>query len=262
MATKRPVSISSVFQLSPFEEVGAKRQYFVHFDQIHPVIRIAHRIGQPLVTGERIIFDHELVLFTGGACRLRLGDRVEELRRGSLLFIKPFVAHSFETDFGAVNEHIAIHFDFHSRVPKWPEGSEQVQSYAVSFPGGVELAPVRTIPHGHWIEESFCSIVEKISVVDTDSLSSAEMTAELEKVLLQLFRWSTPLSVNGEAPSAAYHINNTRIDAALTYIMANLSLEISLEDIAEAAGISRSRLVTLFRQLTAPRRSSSSKKNE
>ncbi len=83
--------------------------------RVHPQIRIAHENCGPLNIGERIIFDHEFVLITRGEGELVADGNSIDFRAGDLLFIPPFVPHSFTSKISVT--HIAVHFDFAESVP-------------------------------------------------------------------------------------------------------------------------------------------------
>ena len=54
--------ILSVQRHRPYGSIGPRKVIVLPIDQIHPVIRIAHRMTGAMTQTERIIFDHEIVL--------------------------------------------------------------------------------------------------------------------------------------------------------------------------------------------------------
>lgn len=93
------------------------------YEELHPLVRIAHRVRGPINIGTRIIFDHELVLISSGDAKYTFGgddgggpdesgDPAEiTLWPGDLLFIPPFLPHSVRSHGSRTFEHVAIHFD-------------------------------------------------------------------------------------------------------------------------------------------------------
>jgi len=59
---------------APFGRIAARKAVSLDVRRIAPVIHIAHRLASPLRIGQRIIFDHELVLILKGRGRFRIGQ--------------------------------------------------------------------------------------------------------------------------------------------------------------------------------------------
>ena len=65
----------------------------------------------PFKVNERVIFDYEIILVSGGKCRITLGNTVYLCKKNDVIFIRPGIPHKFEcidnSDF--IQPH--IHFD-------------------------------------------------------------------------------------------------------------------------------------------------------
>jgi len=92
---------------------GEPRVFTLPLEDVHPVVRIAHRMGGALNIPQRMIFDHELVLILGGSGVLTIRRRRVSFAANTLLFIPPFAAHRFESDVelpeNRAAEHVAVH---------------------------------------------------------------------------------------------------------------------------------------------------------
>lgn len=209
-------------------------------DQIHPVIRIAHRQCGPLNIPERIIFDHELVLILKGR-----GDYFGEAAAtpfapGTLLFIRPFVPHAF-TSCGHLGEHLAVHFDF-TRDPL-PGGNDpqRRRSYGVQFADNLSLPAVRQCGTGDPVAEAFADMVRARERADVKS-SLVEIGC-LMRMLGTLLALPHSVAVGSSR-------DTVRVRRALDYLHACLAEPFDQEQLAGIAGLSRGHITRLFRDQT------------
>jgi AraC-like DNA-binding protein len=236
---------------TPCGPIGPKHRVRLRFDQIQPVIRIAHITEYPLNIPERIIYDHEFVLVLQGEGFLRIDGADLAFSAGSFLFLPPFTPHTFISDNDLSAAHVAVHFDFCPGILRWPENGEEMRPYEVMFPAGLTPPRMTSFAPGHWAERALRDVVASFANAAADPLSGLDATMQLCSVIVQMLRWgrsrTEPLS--GLA-NAAFQVNRRRIAAALDYIAAHLAEPITADTLAGIAGISRSRFVSVFREFT------------
>jgi len=248
MTVPRTLDHSAVQRASPFGPIEPKRKLFLRFEQIHPVVRIAHIQEGVLKIAERILYDHELVLILQGASVFTSAEQDFMTEAGTLLLIPPFTPHSFHTPTGVRCAHIAIHFDFSPESPPPLDNPAGREPYEIAWPGGVRLPSSHTIAPGHWIEQALREVVDW-QANETDPLAAIEASCRVTRVAAQMLRWGARSEENGAAGSSA-RINHERMARVLAHIAANLAGTLALEELAHVADVSRSRFVTLFRDAT------------
>lgn len=92
-----------------------------------PYIRVAmnSRILAPFYINERVIFDFEIILVRGGACKVTIDNMVYFVEKNDVVFIRPGVPHKFESIENANFIQPHIHFD----VYYTPKSEERTISY-------------------------------------------------------------------------------------------------------------------------------------
>jgi AraC-like DNA-binding protein len=216
----------------------------LRFEQIHPVIRIAHFQNSVLMIPDRITYDHELMLMLGGTASFTIDGQTLPAQAGSLLFIPPFTPHSFSSL--EPSSHIAVHFDFCLYGPDTAEEADGREPYAIVWPGGLTPSTLTSLAPGHWIEQTLREVVERHADVD-DPLGVIDASCRLTRVLTQLLRWGASRATGDGLVS---RVNQERIARVVAHITANLASTLTVEELAAVADVGRSRFVTLFREAT------------
>ena len=249
MIAQRIIDHQLVQRASPYGPTEPKRKLLLRFEQIHPVIRIAHIHAAVLEIPERIIYDHELMLALSGTTTLHIGGRMRAVEPGTLLFLPPFIPHSFQPPPGRpTSTHLAVHFDFCPHSPRQLDESEGPEPYEVVWPGGARLPAYSALAPGHWISQSLREVVASHADAD-DPLGAIEASARLTRVLTQLLRWGARAGSEGASDVVA-HVNHERMARVLAHIAGGLASPLTLEELAAVADVGRSRFVTLFREAT------------
>ncbi|HEY3330270.1 MAG TPA: AraC family transcriptional regulator [Capsulimonadaceae bacterium] len=238
-----PVNTTSAVQRDTARKSPRTRAAIIApIDDIHPVIRIAHRQRGKLNITRRIILDHEIVYAVRGQGVYRASGREYSFRANDVFIIQPFVPHEIEHHGDGACEHIAVHFDFASDIPPRGNSLADRRPYVVSLTGGLALpeAPFRAPATVH---ERLVSIIADRA--ETDSLSTLTASATLALVLAQLLReyGTARLPVSDG-------VHAVRIKKVIDFIDTHFALPLTVSELAETAALSPSRFNTLFRQFT------------
>lgn len=243
-AVRAPKALpESVQRSAPFGPLGRRRAYPLMPEQIHPVVRIAHRMAGGLTIPERIILDHEIVLIVKGCGEWVCGGERRPLAAHDLLFIPPFVPHAFFADPKAPVEHIAVHFDFAAECPPATRDLERRLPYRVRFTHGLEIARQRRLFAGHRIERALVEVVAAHG--SGEVLGAAQATVHLAGVLLALL--ASP-AASAREPDTAKHAR--RVQAVVKHMTDNLAGRVDHAALERVSGLSTSRLQALFREVT------------
>ncbi len=246
-AVKRPPAKTSpaprVERRAPFGPLADRAVHWLRPGQLHPVVRIAHRLPGNLVIPERIIFDHELVLIVQGRGEWVLDGVRRPYALHDLLFIPPFTPHSIHTDESVPSEHVAVHFDFAADVPPSAQGLERRRPYRVRFTHGLGIATQRRLFAGHRLTRALNQVVAAHGAASV--LGPAQAAVHLAGVLLDL------LAEPGRArPDAAARRDQARVTAMVRFMTEHLAQRVDHAMLERASGLSPSRLQALFREVT------------
>lgn len=243
----RQIPASSI-QAPPPEDAGNRRRsHVISLEQVHPLIRIAHRrrSASGLAVPDRIIFDHEIVFIEQGSGRFVSQELAVPFDAGTLLLIRPFLPHRFEGNKSVPTVHLAVHFDLAPQIPGPDDRLSQRPPYEVRFPRGRQLPPVMQVPPKGELARTLAQVVS-LREAD-DELSAAEAGSGLLRILLTMFRASPDLA----APPAELDARLvSRLERAVSWIQANLHRDIGVADVADVAGFSQSHLNRLFVEWT------------
>jgi len=231
----------SIQRPAPLGRAGTRKACTLRPEQIHPVVRIAHRLRGGLQIPRRIIFDYELVLLMRGRGEWTLNGEVRPLAAHDLLLIPPFVPHAFNVE--GVSEHVAVHFDFAPEVPAATRGLDQRHPYRVGFTHGLELATQQRLYAGHRLERMLQAVVTAQAAGAV--LGAATASAHLASVLLALL--AEPARAREPAGRARHH---ARVEQVTAHMRANLAGRIDHAVLERVSGLSPSRLQALFREVT------------
>lgn len=242
-ARPRPVLPDAIQRPAPAGRVGARRVHTLRPEQIHPVVRIAHRLTGGLQIPRRIIFDYELVLLLRGRGEWNLNGERRPLAAHDLLLIPPFVPHAFHADPEALSEHIAVHFDFAPAVPAAARGLDKRRPFRVRFTHGLELVAQQRLYSGHRLERMLQAVVSAHTADPV--LGPATASAHLAGVLLALL--AEPARARASGGRMRHH---ARVEQVTAHMRAHLAGRIDHAALERVSGLSASRLQALFREVT------------
>lgn len=230
----------------PFGRLTPRKVYPLGLDEIHPVIRIAHRPeAHSMHVGRRIIFDYEFVLFLAGEGEVVSDQKSYEFRSHDLFLIPPFVPHRIDTKGNASVDHVAVHFDFAADVPPASCELSRRTPYEVRLPAGFQI-PLRVKLMAHdLIEREFLELIGARSLVT--AWTNLKASACLERILAALFE---RVSVQKADGSAEDNRNRARIERVLAHIGQHLAESLDSATLAKIAGFSLSHFNRLFREWT------------
>jgi AraC-like DNA-binding protein len=242
-ARSRPISADAIQRPAPPGRAVPRRACLLRPEQIHPVVRIAHRLPGGLQIPRRIIFDYELVLLTRGRGHWTLDGERFPLAAHDLLVIPPFVPHAFEVEAEAGSEHIAVHFDFAPGVPAAARGLDQRRPFRVRFTHGLALATQQRLYAGHRLERLLQAVVSAHGRENV--LGPAMASAHLASVLLALL--AEPARARADAGLARDH---ARVEQVTAHMRAHLANRVDHAALQRVSGLSASRLQAVFREVT------------
>ena len=224
---------------------GEPRVFTLPLEDVHPVVRIAHRMGGALNIPQRMIFDHELVLILGGSGVLTIRRRRVSFAANTLLFIPPFAAHRFESDVALPEnraaEHVAVHFDWARDVP--PRGGlVQRRPYEVRLTGGLALPERLELPASH---RAAAALVATVRAFGPDSIDELRASHHLTEALLELFSMQMRAGASGAA-----RVQQARVDRAAQHAALHLTDALDVPQLAAIAGLSPSRFARIFHERT------------
>ncbi len=233
-----------VQRMGPFGRMPRFETCVMRPEQIHPLIRIAHR-QQGLTIADRIILDHELVLIVKGRGQWQIKGEQYAYATHDLLFVPPFTPHSFQADPSHDCEHVAIHFDLAEDSPSSEPMLADRVPYRVRFTHGLRIALQRSLFSGHrWMRDLVRIVADHNSVKVVDS---ALASVRLAGLLLEM------LAEKDEERSESAGVslrNQTRVETVVAHMRANLAAEMDHRVFERVSKLSPSRLQALFREVT------------
>jgi AraC-like DNA-binding protein len=239
----RLVNAAAIQRPAPAGRMAKRRVHLLRPEQIHPLVRIAHRQAGGLQIPERIILDYELVLILRGRGEWTCAGKTRPLAAHDLLLIPPFVPHAFAVGESAGVEHIAVHFDFAPEVPTAARGLAKRRPFRVRFTHGLEFPLQRRLYAGHRVERLLQGVVAAHGgdVV----LGPALASALLAEALLNL------LAEPAQAPKSDQTARQwTRVEQVTAHMRAQLGADIDHAVLEQVSGLSTSRLQAVFREVT------------
>lgn len=234
-----PAPVEWVARIAPYGRVTPKKVVRLDVAKLSPVVRIAHRRTMRLNVPERILFDHEIVLFLQGRGVFRFGDQALPISPHALFVVPPFVPHRIEGEKHV--DHVAIHFDPaalpHAARPSRRGPYEVRLSHGLALLRRVELSP------DDGVEAGCLDVVRAFAAIEP--FAQVEAQANLTRVLVSLMRKRPEPEVgDGQARVRAL------VDKAIAFIEARLAAKLSAEDLASHAGLSESHFNRVFRAQT------------
>ncbi|MCB1104420.1 MAG: helix-turn-helix domain-containing protein [Opitutaceae bacterium] len=232
-----------VQRLGPFGRMPRRAVLLLRPEQIHPVVRIAHR-QSGLTIPERVIFDYELVLVVKGTGFWEIAGEKRPFAPHDLLYVPPFVPHRFWADEKTPVEHVAVHFDFAENLPPADAGIDARKPFRVRFTHGLRIPRQRRLFQGHRIERALTAILSEHAAGGV--LGAANVSVQLAGVLLALLAEPEKNRPSGQLTQ----LNQTRVQAVVAHMQANLARPITQAALERVARLSSSRLQALFREVT------------
>jgi AraC-like DNA-binding protein len=232
-----------VQRLGPFGRMPRRAVLLLRPEQIHPVVRIAHR-QSGLTIPERVIFDYELVLVVKGTGFWEIAGEKRPFAPHDLLYVPPFVPHRFWADEKTPVEHVAVHFDFAENLPPADAGIDARKPFRVRFTHGLRIPRQRRLFQGHRIERALTAILSEHATGGV--LGAANVSVQLAGVLLALLAEPEKNRPSGQLTQ----LNQTRVQAVVAHMQANLARPITQTALERVARLSSSRLQALFREVT------------
>ena len=227
---------------APYGRIAPRKVVRLDVAKLSPVVRIAHRILSPLRVAERILFDHEIVLFLQGRGVFRFGAEELPFTPHSLFVVPPFSPHAIEAERGKAVEHVAVHFDLgempHAAKPSRRGPYEVRLSHGLSLPRRVDLSP------DDGIEADCLDLLRAFSAIEP--FAATEAGAILTRVLITLMRKRPTAEPAGDGHGRV----RVLVEKAIAFIEANVAQKLSAEDLAGQAGLSESHFNRVFRAQT------------
>jgi AraC-like DNA-binding protein len=209
-----------------------------------PVLHVAHQLDSAVVMEDRHLLDHELVMVLAGTGQARIGRETRRYQPGTLLLIPPFTEHQVFAFDRRQAAHLAVHFDFapHSSLAADPpqrlayEIDANGRSPLPAFPGSADrnlLTQLQQVIRGHH---------------HADPLRQRASSLGFGLILLDLLGRAEAYSM--DEPGVSVAGGHPAVIRAQQLLGAALDRDWTVPDLAEACGISASRLGALFRAET------------
>ncbi len=226
-----------------FGRIGRRQLYTLPIEQLHPSIRIAHRQGA-IDINRRIIFDHELILILAGRGSITIAGSKYPIKPHRLFLLEPYTPHRITMEADDDAAHAAVHFDLAPSFPPFAEALQHRPAYRVALSHGMRLPVSTVLPANHPIESQLLELIDVRQ--QGGPLAELQAASILLRILIALLRSPRPAEHEDETSAR----NQARIERALQFIVENLQHDISVQDMADAAGLSESHFNRLFREWT------------
>jgi len=221
-------------------QIPVNRVFTLPMEDIHPLIRIAHRRSGVLNIPERIITDFEIVVLLRGTGTLQMRTRALTFVPHQMLIIPPWLPHAFVSQVPC--EHLAVHFDLAIGLP--PLEVSKRSPYEVRLAPDLELPLEISLKPDDAVESAVLAIVREWSSGAPAGRLAAQ--ARLALLLAQSAR-----SRNRPAqPADGVALAPSGIPVAVELMRTNFSDPLTMGDCARVAGLSTTRFAHRFRDLT------------
>jgi AraC-like DNA-binding protein len=220
----------------PLDRIPARRRQRINLPSIRPVIHLAHRLKQPLLTPARVILDHELVFVLRGEGELSTESSVQSFAPGDLLLIPPYVPHCFA---GRARQfdHIAVHFDLTTHVPGIADLGKR-EPYEVLLDEGSTL---KSYEHVTDVDPRRGRLERLVrDWAENTPFGTLKAEAALMEVVTSL------LCVPYAEPPVAENLDG-RIEHALAEIEQRLGEPLGVDDLARGVELGVSQFARMFR---------------
>lgn len=215
-------------------------------DMIQPRVRIAHTIShENLLMAPRIVFDHEMVLIHKGTGHFHYQDKTIKVTAGSLLLIEPFVSHSFDIPpqpNDVIVQHSAVHFDLAADKPAWAADIRRRPPYHIQLSHGLAFPLHTALPPNHPILNQLTDLIRTWH--SPSPLGKLRASSLLLNILIQLLQGPAAHT------SSTLHRHRPQMEKTIKHIQTHFANDMSLEDMAAIADLSRAHFVRLFTQWT------------
>jgi len=218
---------------------GPTKVFTLAVDELHPSIRIAHRLHDKVFVTERIIFDHEFVLFLRGEGNFQVGRDAIPILPYRLFIMGPYQPHAVVTTPGKPCDHIGIHFDLKPGFPAFSKDVNRRLPYEVRLSHGMTLPRYVDLARGDPIVDCLVGLVPiYASGTPTAKLESSVLL--LRAILLLLKRKPAV-----RTPARARQ-NQAKVQRVIDYIQKRIADELTTAELAGVAHLSQVHLIRQF----------------
>lgn len=213
-----------------------------------PIFRMYYSSAQP---GHRTYREHhhtecEISVILEGACHWRVRHQGVRCSRGDVLLFGSDEEH-YITDIEAGAELKILNLQFEPRFI-WAPGSDLFDSRYLSIFLNHQADFQNRLAASTDIARQSADLMQQIrwECLEREAEYALIVKAKLMQLLGYLGRYHSAL-LEGPAPKSRAHLHE--LERALNYMDAHLTEELTLRDIAQAAGLSRSYFSAVFREL-------------
>lgn len=177
----------------------------------------------------RVIYDYELVLITDGEGVIIYDGIKYEVKRGNCIYIRPNQPHSLYASSHAPMRFLAAHFDYSVIY-----GDGQV----VACPEFFSIKPVFELKEYHKIYQAFKKLHDKY--LDKSLLNGWQRNILFVQVIYEILE---------DVNSVNYQpVNIIRINSMIEYILKNYKNKVSLNELVNFSGLSKTYIIRIFSQ--------------
>ena len=206
-------------------------EFSIQLQALHPVIRIGHRLIGNVAVRYREIMDFEFIAVIEGHGDFHLDNKLYHYQPGTLLFIPPATPHTLISRSGTGGDHLAIHFDLSTNIPN----KRRLSNYRVDIIDGPPIAPVLDLD-----KTVLGLLAEAITQHRAqDPTSDLRASIAVQRIFLHLIEHQTKHQPDEK--------NDVAILSSLACIDEHFHEQLSVEDLAAAAGLQRSRFAERFK---------------
>lgn len=229
-------------RFAPFGALGKKKIMTIPWQDIRPTIRwmkgirMSDRHMLP-----RIIFDYLLVFFVDGEGTYIIGKDEIPIQKRHLFLVPPFTVNSFKMR--GSHFFTSIHFDWRPNFPSSPQLSGR-EPYQVRFPLNVQIPAQQVLVAGDPLVMQFQQILELWN--EEDELSDQQANALLFDVVITLLKRAKAKTPSEEGHHI--HTDHKRVEIVLALMQERLAEDLTLQEMAKAAGLSVGHFSYVFRK--------------
>lgn len=231
-------------RFAPFGSSGKKETMIIPWEEIRPTIRLLRGSREAdFHLSSRIIFDYLLVFFLDGTGRYVIGNEEIEVQKRHLLLVPPFTRNSISMK--GSHFFTSIHFDWKPHLFSSSRLSERAP-YQVRFPSNVQIPQHQILTVG----DSLTGQLQHILELWQEKTVIARLLANtlLSEVLITLLKRAATKASAGDGHPI--HIDQKRVEMIIHLMQENLAGDLSLEKMAQAAGLGIAHFSHIFRKST------------
>lgn len=210
---------------------GPTHQFHLALHALHPVVRLGHRLVGNVGVRYREIKDFEFIAVLDGHGDFYLDQACYRYQAGTLLFIPPSTPHTLISRSGTYGDHLALHVDLSPQIP----GKRRMQNYAVNIKDAPPLAPVMDLDN-----VALSLIAEAITQHRAQNPNSdLRASIAVQRLFLHV--------IEHQHQHHPGQQTDTAILSALACVDEHFQEQLSVDDLAAAAGLQRSRFAERFK---------------